>query len=160
MAQLSATVNTRQLGTLPNNTVQNPKNDAHCMEITTRGGKQTIDPPMLSNEENVRKEYDKVVKGSVEEEESNGKDAEVPMKVILMPRPPPPFPQRLVKKTEDGKYRRFITMLKQLSINVPLVEALEQMPGYAKFMKDLVTKKRSVTFEHDDRLQHCSAFAT
>ena len=48
-------------------------------------------------------------------------------------------------------------MLKQLSINVPLVEALEQMPGYAKFMKDLVTKKRSVMFEDDDRLQHCSA---
>ena len=53
-----------------------------------------------------------------------------------MPRPPPLFPQRLMKKTEDGEYRHFITMLKQLSINVPLVEALEQMPGYAKFMKD------------------------
>ena len=51
-------------------------------------------------------------------------------------------------------------MLKQLSINVPLVEDLEQMPGYAKFMKDLVTKKRSVTFEDDDRLQHCSSIAT
>ena len=51
-------------------------------------------------------------------------------------------------------------MLKQISINVPLVEALEQMPGYAKFMKDLVTKKRSVTFEDDDILQHCSAIAT
>ena len=51
-------------------------------------------------------------------------------------------------------------MLKQLSINVPLVEALEKMPGYAKFMKYLVTKKRSVTFEEDDRMQHCSAIAT
>ena len=40
-------------------------------------------------------------------------------------------------------------MLKQLSINVPLVEALEQMPSYAKFMKVMVTKKRSVTFEDD-----------
>ena len=108
---------------------------------------------MPSTEENV-------VKGSSEAEGSNGKDAEVPIKVIPMPRPPPPFPQRLVKKTEDGKYRRFITMLKQLSINVPLVEALEQMPGYAKFMKDLVTKKRSVMFKDDDRLQHCSAIAT
>ena len=49
----------------------------------------------------------------------------------------------------DGKYRRFIKMLKQLSINVPLVEALEQMPGYAKFMKDLVIKKRSVTFDFE-----------
>ena len=51
-------------------------------------------------------------------------------------------------------------MLNQLSINVPLVETLEQMPGYAKFMKDLVTKKTSVTFEDDDRLQHCTAIAT
>ena len=51
-------------------------------------------------------------------------------------------------------------MLKQLSINVPLVEALEQMPGYAKFMKNLVTKKRSVTFEDDDILQHYSVIAT
>uniref|UniRef100_M1DIZ9 Integrase core domain containing protein n=1 Tax=Solanum tuberosum TaxID=4113 RepID=M1DIZ9_SOLTU len=41
-----------------------------------------------------------------------------------------------------------------------LSEALEQMPGYAKFMKDLVTKKRDVSFEDDDRLQHCSAIAT
>ena len=44
MALLSATVNTRQPDTLPSNTVQNQKNDAHCMAITTRGGKQTIDP--------------------------------------------------------------------------------------------------------------------
>ena len=42
---------------------------------------------MPSNEENVRKDDDKVVKGSGEAEESTGKDAEVPMKVISMPRP-------------------------------------------------------------------------
>ena len=64
VSQLSATVNTRQPGTLPSNTVQNPKNDAHCMAITTRGGKQTSDPPMPSAEENVRKDNDHVVKGS------------------------------------------------------------------------------------------------
>ena len=32
MAQLSATVNTRKPGSLSRNTVQNLKNDAHCME--------------------------------------------------------------------------------------------------------------------------------
>ena len=58
MAQLSATLNTRQPGTLPSNTVQNPKNDAHCMAINTRGGKQTIDPPMPSNEEKMIKDND------------------------------------------------------------------------------------------------------
>ncbi|KAK4707281.1 hypothetical protein R3W88_033128 [Solanum pinnatisectum] len=51
-------------------------------------------------------------------------------------------------------------MLKQLPINVSLIEALEKIPRYAKFMKDLVTKKRAVSFENDERLQHCSAIGT
>ena len=34
------------------------------MEITIRGGKQTIDPLIPSNEEKVRKDNDKVVEGS------------------------------------------------------------------------------------------------
>ena len=41
-----------------------------------------------------------------------------------------------------------------------MVETLEQIPGYAKFMNDLVTKKRLVTFEDDDRMQHRSAIPT
>ena len=119
LAQLSATVNTRQPGTLPSNTIQNPKNDGHCMAITTRNGKQTIDPPMSSNEKKVIKDTEMVeVNGEVED--NTGKDVEVPKEETPVPILPPPFPQRLVKKTEDGKYWRFITMLKQLSINVPL----------------------------------------
>uniref|UniRef100_M1DEH6 Integrase core domain containing protein n=1 Tax=Solanum tuberosum TaxID=4113 RepID=M1DEH6_SOLTU len=144
MTQLSTTVNPCQLGTLPSNTIQNEKNDGHCMVVTTRGGKQTIDPPMPSVVDvEIRKE-DEVVEVREETENATEKEAKISQKVVPIPRPPPPFPQRLVKKTEDGKYRRFITMLKQLSINVLLIEAFEQMPGYAKFMKDMVTKKRSM----------------
>lgn len=32
-------------------------------------------------------------------------------------------------------------MLKQLHINIPLVEVLEQMPSYVKFFKDFLSKK-------------------
>uniref|UniRef100_M1DXG6 Integrase core domain containing protein n=1 Tax=Solanum tuberosum TaxID=4113 RepID=M1DXG6_SOLTU len=39
-------------------------------------------------------------------------------------------------------------------------EALKQMHGYAKLMKDLVTKKRAVSYEKDKRLQNCSAIST
>ena len=130
------------------------------MKMTNHCGKQTIYPPMPCNKEKVIKDNDKLVEVSVKVEHNTGKDVEVPTKVTPMTRPPPPFPQRLVKKIEDGKYWHFITMLKQLSINVPLVEALEKMLSYAKFMKDLVTKKRSVTFEDDDRMQHCNVIAT
>ena len=34
------------------------------------------------------------------------------------------------------------------------------MAGYAKFMNDMVTKKKSINFEDDDRMQHCSPIAT
>ncbi|PHT46147.1 hypothetical protein CQW23_15305 [Capsicum baccatum] len=53
-----------------------------------------------------------------------------------------------------------MNMLKQLTINVPLVGALEQMPGYAKFMKDLLTKKRASSHELADNVHQCSAVAT
>ena len=33
------------------------------------------------------------------------------------------------------------------------------MPCYAMFKKDMFTKKRSVSFEDDDRMQHFSAIA-
>ena len=73
------------------------------MAITTRGGKQLIDPPMPSNEEKVMKDNDKVVEVGGEVKDNTGKDNEVPTKITPMPRPPLPFPQRLVKKTADGK---------------------------------------------------------
>ncbi|PHT45082.1 hypothetical protein CQW23_14240 [Capsicum baccatum] len=38
---------------------------------------------------------------------------------------PPPFPQILKKKADDTRFSKFMTMLKQLTINVPLMEALE-----------------------------------
>ncbi|XP_049414687.1 uncharacterized protein LOC125877438 [Solanum stenotomum] len=62
------------------------------------------------------------------------KKAKVTQKVVPMSRPPPQFPQRLVKRLID--------------------------PGYAKFMKDLVTKNWAVSFENDARLQHCSVIVT
>ncbi|XP_070004122.1 uncharacterized protein [Nicotiana sylvestris] len=47
--------------------------------------------------------------------------------------------------------------MKSLSINLPLVEVLEQIPGYAKFMKDLVTKKRSMNCETIKMMHQVSA---
>ncbi|PHT24708.1 hypothetical protein CQW23_35611 [Capsicum baccatum] len=78
----------------------------------------------------------------------------------ILPYPPPPFPQRLKKVADNTKFSKFMTMLMQLTINVPLVEALEQMPGYAKFIKDLLTKKRASSYELADNVHHCSAIAT
>ena len=73
------------------------------MTITTRGGMQTINPPMTSSvEDEVRRNYE-VVEDSGELVEKSWKKAEIPQKVTTVPRSPPPFPQTLVKKTDDGK---------------------------------------------------------
>lgn len=92
--------------------------------------------------------------------ESESSKEKVPMvtwKVVPIPRTPPPFPYRLVKKSKEGKYCRFVTMLKQHSINVTLIELLEQT---LKFMKYILTMKRLVHIKDDDKLQHCSTIAT
>ncbi|GKD97215.1 hypothetical protein Tco_1381112 [Tanacetum coccineum] len=52
-----------------------------------------------------------------------------------------PFLGRLKKEKEKEQFRMFFENLQQLSINIPFFEALEQMPKYAKFIKDLLTRK-------------------
>lgn len=48
-------------------------------------------------------------------------------------------------------------MLKELLVNIPPIEALEQVPKYAKFMKDLVIKKKSMNVDLAQGIHHCSA---
>ena len=102
--------------------------------------------------EDERRRGQEVVEASEELANKTAKEAKVPQKVVPIPRPPPSFSQRLVKKNGDGKYQCFIPMLKQFSINVSLIEALEQISGYAKLIKDMFTKKRSISFEDDERM--------
>ncbi|GJU18342.1 reverse transcriptase domain-containing protein [Tanacetum coccineum] len=55
--------------------------------------------------------------------------------------PPIPFPQRLKKEKEKAQQKKFLENLKLLHINLPFIEALTQMPKYAKFLKGLLTNK-------------------
>ncbi|KAH9751689.1 hypothetical protein KPL71_014391 [Citrus sinensis] len=57
-------------------------------------------------------------------------------------RHPPPFPKRFQKQKQDKQFSKFLEVLKQLHINLPFVEALEQMPNYVKFLKDILVRKR------------------
>ncbi|XP_038885952.1 uncharacterized protein LOC120076255 [Benincasa hispida] len=59
-------------------------------------------------------------------------------------RDPPPFPSMLRKKYDSKQFQRFLDVLRQLHINIPLIEALEQMPSYVKFLKDILTNKRKI----------------
>ncbi|XP_025679160.1 uncharacterized protein [Arachis hypogaea] len=54
-----------------------------------------------------------------------------------------PYPQRFQKGVRDKQFFKFLEIFKKLQINIPFVEALEQMPLYAKFLKELMSRKRS-----------------
>ncbi|KAI3443836.1 hypothetical protein Pfo_000501 [Paulownia fortunei] len=61
---------------------------------------------------------------------------------------PIPFPQRFQKKKIDSQFAKFLEIFKKIHINIPFADALEQMPNYAKFMKDVMSRKRRlVEFE-------------
>jgi len=55
-----------------------------------------------------------------------------------------PYPHAPSRKDKDRQFSRFIDVLKGLQINIPFTKALEQMPTYVRFMKELLTKKRKI----------------
>ncbi|XP_047978789.1 uncharacterized protein LOC125220681 [Salvia hispanica] len=50
--------------------------------------------------------------------------------------------ERVQKKKLDDQFFRFLDIFRKVHINIPLVEALQQMLSYAKFLKDVISKKR------------------
>ena len=41
----------------------------------------------------------------------------------------------------DDQFSKFSKMFKKIEVNIPFAKALAQMPHYAKFMKDILSKK-------------------
>ncbi|KAL5541145.1 hypothetical protein UlMin_044362 [Ulmus minor] len=174
VGQLANELKNRPPGTLPSNT-ESPKRDGkeHCKAITLRGGK-TLEAPEIKEKNQKylvsRQEEENNEQGNVEKEsreaENSGENSEksganaaaMPQQNLQQTRPPPPFPQRFKKQQQDHQFRRFLDVLKQLHINIPLVEALEQMPNYVKFMKDMLTRKRRFgEFETVALTRECNA---
>ncbi|XP_076890486.1 uncharacterized protein LOC143541581 [Bidens hawaiensis] len=63
-------------------------------------------------------------------------------------RPPPeiniahvPYPARLKNQMYTREHGHFLDMFRQLKINLPFVEALQHMPKYTKYLKDLLKRK-------------------
>ncbi|GAU32930.1 hypothetical protein TSUD_152910 [Trifolium subterraneum] len=70
-----------------------------------------------------------------------------------------PFPRKKKAKVKDHQqFKKFMKMLHSLQMNIPFAEALEQMSVYAKFMKELLTKKRKPLDDDTvDMTEECSA---
>ncbi|XP_068307439.1 uncharacterized protein [Pyrus communis] len=72
--------------------------------------------------------------------------------------PPMPYPERLKPKAKDQQLTDFMKTLAKVQINLPLIDAIENIPSYAKFLKDVCTKKKKlVDFEKVILAEQCSA---
>ncbi|KAL6276924.1 hypothetical protein ACE6H2_020525 [Prunus campanulata] len=69
-----------------------------------------------------------------------------------------PYPERLKPKVKDQQLTDFMKTLAKVQINLPLIDAIKNIPSYAKFLKDICTKKKKLMdFEKVILTEQCSA---
>ena len=106
--------------------------------ITFRFRKQTVRPAQLeeSNSEGVG--------AGLRHKE---KDYDVTSKATTEPSIHVPFPQRLIpsKKMADvALEKEILETFRKVEVNIPLLDAIKQIPKYPKFLKELCTNKRKL----------------
>ncbi|KAL4362161.1 hypothetical protein GQ457_04G020420 [Hibiscus cannabinus] len=171
VGQISQLLSNRQMGGFPSDTeVAKGATHEQCKAITTRSGRilknnkegtavnpspatdtpVTADAPAKADED-----HNTLLPTTVE---NSAETSTARSKEPVEKRPPPPFPQRLKSQKQDYQFKKFLDILKQVHINLPLVEALQQMPNYAKFLKDMVTRKKRIEeFETAAATETCLA---
>ncbi|XP_070003008.1 uncharacterized protein [Nicotiana sylvestris] len=168
VGQISMSLNNRPQGTLPADTQINPKDQGpkQLMAVSLRNGRD-LDEEQERARDNIQAET--LIQVPIELDESTRltdvtiqiaqeeKNTQQEIKKVAEAVEEP----RLAKHQKEEQYKKFFEMLKQIQVNIPLIEALKEMPGYAKMMKDLMSRK----FDFQDLAtvtltQTCSAVVT
>ncbi|XP_070667526.1 uncharacterized protein [Malus domestica] len=167
MGQIALQVSKRASGTFPSHTEPNPRGGADCKAVRVlRSGKsfdnrvencvrnsQVVSQPKidLGNVENSTN-----VKDS--EQHLNNSENGADIVVDRVYEPPMPYPERLKPKVKDQQLTNFMKTLSKVQINLLLIDAIKNIPSYAKFFKDVCTKKKKlVDFEKVILTEQCIA---
>ncbi|XP_027166325.1 uncharacterized protein LOC113766318 [Coffea eugenioides] len=146
IGQIASSLNNRNQGELPSKTEVNPKEQVQA--ITLRSGRQLEDPPVkeVEKDENEKQEEkQRNQEAIVEENRRENPREKQPSSSTTIPIPPAvPFPQRLKQNKFDKDFEKFVKLFKQLHINIPFADAILQIPSYAKFLKEIMTRKREI----------------
>lgn len=150
IAQIAQQVNhlSRPQGHFPGQPETNPKGQMNA--IILRSGKELEGPQVSMKEATPEAPDESSTAQDTPPEAPNERvhteeTQEAPTERVSPPvkpyRPPVPYPQRLIRAKEEHKYGKFLEMLKKFHINIPFLEAITDMPSYAKFLKDLLSNK-------------------
>lgn len=55
-----------------------------------------------------------------------------------------PYPHRMMQTVKDKQYSELFKMLSRVEVNLPLLDMIQNVPTYAKFFKDLCSRKRKL----------------
>ena len=102
--------------------------------ITLRSGKEIMQPvPKIAEE--------------TEKEKEAGPERIIIREDSMKKNMPPPFPQALRGKKKITNQTEIWEVLRQVKVNIPLLDMMKQVPTYAKFLKDLCSVKRGLGIE-------------
>ncbi|KAL0451699.1 UNVERIFIED_CONTAM: hypothetical protein Slati_1148000 [Sesamum latifolium] len=132
MGQLVRIVSGRKEGQLPSDTEKNPREQANA--IILKNGKTIGDELPKEQMEEAQNQN-----GEEIHDEITGS----PPKLNLNAIPPYiPYPKRILKANLDKQFGKFLEIFKKIHVNIPLIDALSQMPSYTKFLKEAISNKR------------------
>ncbi|CAN6547907.1 unnamed protein product [Malus baccata var. baccata] len=145
MGQIALQVSGRAPGTFPSQTEPNPRGGADCKAVRVlRSGKSFDNRDENCIQNSRATSQPKTNSGNVEKS-TKSKDSEQTVNssengaVIVEDRvyePPMPYPERLKPKVKDQQLTDFMKTLSKVQINLPLIDAIKNIPSYAKFLKD------------------------
>ncbi|XP_061347544.1 uncharacterized protein LOC133293048 [Gastrolobium bilobum] len=121
----------------PTNTVPNPKGTNNVSTISLRSGKQLEEPNQSAVESSQG--------GDTGSRKQNTDTSDV--HIML------PFPQRATqskKQAAKAQDKEILDTFRKVEVNIPLLDAIQQIPRYAKFLKELCTNKRRL--KRDERV--------
>ncbi|XP_057445059.1 uncharacterized protein LOC130737330 [Lotus japonicus] len=152
----------RPPGMFPSDTVINPKEN--CSAITLRSGATLSEPKQkIVENNNVNDEFVGDIEPLGENKKKQKEKEEEKRKVELEKKftkvPFPPFPTNIAKRRLEKQFSKFVSMFKKLRVELPFSEVLEKMSQYAKFMKEILSKKRRLSEENEivELTEECSA---
>ena len=93
-----------------------------------------------------------------EEKEEDNKEIQTEKLYVQVPTPCISYPQKLKNDKLKKQFVKFLEIIMTLHINIPFMDALENMPSYVKFMKKiLANKKKFGEYETISLTMECSA---
>ncbi|XP_027178117.1 uncharacterized protein LOC113777279 [Coffea eugenioides] len=121
--------------------IQEESAEQNVSAMTLRSGKE-----IQGSELTISKDKDEErIDNELEKEDNNGTNQKVlPDPVITVRTNPPPFPNRLEKPRKQDKEKEILEVFRKVEINIPLLDAIKQVPKYAKFLRDLCVNRQQL----------------